>query len=104
MSNGGILMVSITIRNLDDGVKKELRVRAAEQGTSMEEEARRILRSVVNRRRVDPATPTDPMEARLDELEKRGELIRSGVSPKVFPSGQHVPGALERFLIERHGE
>lgn len=97
-------MVSITIRNLDDSVKRELRVRAAEQGTSMEEEARRILRSVINGRRVDPATPTDPMEARLDELEKRGELIRSSVSPKVFPPGQHVPGALERFLTERHGE
>ena len=32
-------MASITIRNLDDGLKRRLRVRAAENGRSMEEEA-----------------------------------------------------------------
>lgn len=36
-------MASITIRNLDDDVKKRLRLRAAEHGRSMEEEARAIL-------------------------------------------------------------
>ena len=40
-------MASITIRNLDDDVKLRLRVRAAEHGRSMEEEARFILRQVV---------------------------------------------------------
>ena len=40
-------MASITIRNLDDGIKRRLRVRAAEHGRSMEEEAREILRQVV---------------------------------------------------------
>lgn len=40
-------MASITIRNLDDGIKRRLRVRAAEHGRSMEEEAREILRDVV---------------------------------------------------------
>lgn len=40
-------MASITIRNLDDGIKRRLRVRAAEHGRSMEEEAREILREVV---------------------------------------------------------
>jgi plasmid stability protein len=40
-------MASITIRNLDDDVKRRLRVRAAEHGRSMEEEAREILRHVV---------------------------------------------------------
>lgn len=37
-------MAVLTIRNLDDGVKRRLRVRAAERGRSMEEEAREILR------------------------------------------------------------
>ncbi len=37
-------MASITIRNLDDEVKRRLRVRAAMHGRSMEEEARDILR------------------------------------------------------------
>lgn len=40
-------MASITIRNLEDDVKRRLRVRAAEHGRSMEEEARDILRQVV---------------------------------------------------------
>ena len=37
-------MAALTIRNLDDGVKTRLRVRAAQNGRSMEEEARAILR------------------------------------------------------------
>ena len=40
-------MASITIRNLDDDIKQRLRVRAAEHGRSMEEEARDILRRVM---------------------------------------------------------
>ena len=40
-------MASITIRNLDDEVKHRLRVRAAGNGRSMEEEARLILREAV---------------------------------------------------------
>ena len=40
-------MASITIRNLDDGVKNRLRMQAAGNGRSMEEEARLILRDAV---------------------------------------------------------
>ena len=43
-------MANITIRNLDDDVKTRLRMRAAENGRSMEEEARRILREAVRRK------------------------------------------------------
>ena len=43
-------MASITIRNLDDEVKTRLRVRAAENHRSMEEEARMILRQAVGPR------------------------------------------------------
>ena len=43
-------MASITIRNLDDDVKTRLRVRAADNGRSMEEEARIILREAVRRK------------------------------------------------------
>jgi len=48
-------VASITIRNLDDGVKRRLRVRAAENGRSMEEEARDILRRAV----AEPPPPKD---------------------------------------------
>ncbi len=40
-------MASITIRNLDESLKKRLRIRAAEHGRSMEEEGREILRQAV---------------------------------------------------------
>ena len=42
-------MASITIRNLDNEVKTKLRVQAADNGRSMEEEARLILRDAVGR-------------------------------------------------------
>jgi plasmid stability protein len=48
-------MASITIRNLDDGLKRRLRVRAAERGRSMEEEVRTILRRAV----AESAAPRD---------------------------------------------
>ena len=40
-------MASITIRNLEDDVKRRLRLRAAGHGRSMEEEVREILKQVV---------------------------------------------------------
>lgn len=60
-------MVSITIRNLDERVKTGLRVRAAEHGCSMEEEARRILRAAVE----DDSGPADlvaSIHARVEPL------------------------------------
>ena len=40
-------MGTLTIRNLDDSLKERLRVRAAVNGHSMEEEARLILRHAI---------------------------------------------------------
>ncbi len=40
-------MAAITIRRLDEATKMRLRVRAAQHGRSMEEEAREILRSAL---------------------------------------------------------
>ena len=40
-------MASLTIRNIDDGIKEQLRMRAAMHGHSMEEEARVILKRAV---------------------------------------------------------
>lgn len=42
-------MASITIRRLDDGLKRQLKQRAAQHGCSMEEEARNILRESLDR-------------------------------------------------------
>ena len=47
-------MASITIRNIEDSLKSRLRIQAAYHGRSLEDEARDILRSVLNR---EPARP-----------------------------------------------
>jgi plasmid stability protein len=47
-------VASITIRNIEEGVKSRLRIQAAFHGRSMEDEAREILKSVLNR------APTPP--------------------------------------------
>ena len=60
-------MASITIRNLDDNVKKRLRVRAAEHHRSMEEEARLILREAVDQKKV-PRNLAHAIRARIAPL------------------------------------
>lgn len=59
-------MASITVRNLDDGLKRRLRIRAAENGRSMEQEARDILRAALN----DEAAPARNLGTALHELFK----------------------------------
>ena len=49
-------MASIIVRNLEEGLKRRLRIRAAENGRSMEEEARDILRTTLYHQ---PATQED---------------------------------------------
>lgn len=55
-------MASITVDNIDDGLKQRLRVRAAGHGRSMEEEAREILREVVGN-----GIPPDDLAAAIRE-------------------------------------
>ncbi len=61
-------MSQILIRNLDDRVLDALRRRAAEQGSSLEEEARRALAASVGLAR-------DQARARLDDLRARIGLL-----------------------------
>ena len=49
-------MATLTIRNLDDSTKAQLRLQAARHGRSMEEEARAILRQAVACASPPPAT------------------------------------------------
>ena len=44
----GVAMASLTIRNLDDGLKARLRIQAAVHDKSMEDEARDILRNALS--------------------------------------------------------
>ena len=61
-------MASITIRNLDDDLKRRLRVRAARHGRSMEEEVRQILRRSIS----EPCAPKNLGKAIHDRFQAIG--------------------------------
>jgi plasmid stability protein len=61
-------MASITIRNLDDALKKKLRLRAARRNHSMEEEARSILRAALAQESVTTGNLVDAMRRRIEPL------------------------------------
>jgi len=54
-------VATLTIRNLDDPLKRRLRLRAAARNRSMEEEARQILRAALQ----EPAVSTPDLGARI---------------------------------------
>ncbi len=64
-------MASLTIRKLDDRVKQALRMRAAQNGHSMEEEARAVLEESLSPTTLSPAEMRD-LEARLAALRAPG--------------------------------
>jgi plasmid stability protein len=61
-------MASITIRNLEAPLKARLRIQAAVHGRSMEEEARDILRSALNRAPAQPVNLAAAIRARFAPL------------------------------------
>jgi plasmid stability protein len=61
-------VASITIRNLEAPLKARLRIQAAVHGRSMEEEARDILRSALNRTPAQPANLAAAIRARFAPL------------------------------------
>ena len=73
--------------------------------------ARMLAASVMRRHRARkqtrvaaPDTRT-PLEKRLDEMEREGTLVPSNIPPGPdgpFPVVANIPGALARFLDERH--
>lgn len=58
-------MASMTIRNVDESLKRRLRMQAAAHGRSMEEEARDILRSALSTDTSRPANLADAIRARF---------------------------------------
>jgi antitoxin FitA len=61
-------MASITIRNLDEMLKRRLRVRAARRDHSMEDEARDILRAALAREPKGSANLFDAIRHRVEPL------------------------------------
>jgi len=56
-------MASITIRNLEETTKRKLKIRAAMNGRSMEQEAREILKSALQQKPEKPKTGADLAES-----------------------------------------
>lgn len=61
-------MPSITLRNLDAGTKARLRVRAAENGRSMEAEAKEILRTALSQKRRPSKNLADAIHSRCAHI------------------------------------
>jgi antitoxin FitA len=77
--NKKITMATLTVRNLDPGVKERLRMRAARHGRSMEAEARSILSEAV-------AGGRDQPEPNLAEAIRRRFAPLGGVDLKLPPA------------------
>ena len=71
-------MASITVRNLDDGLKRRLRVRAAENGRSMEQEARDILRTALD----EDAAPPKNLGTAIHELFRPFRGVELEIPPR----------------------
>nr|WP_234706415.1 plasmid stability protein [Sinorhizobium meliloti] len=85
-------MASMTIRNLDDGLKKRLRIRAAAHGRSMEDEARDILRAALSTGENRPANLAAAIRSRIVPL--------GGVELELPPPRGHArPTGFLRVII-----
>jgi antitoxin FitA len=75
-------MATLTIRDLDESLKRSLRMRAASRNRSMEEEARQILRAALLE---SPAPPAKDMAARI-----RSRVAGLGDVELVIPAREPV--------------
>lgn len=71
-------MATLTIRNLDDGVKRRLRIRTAEHGRSMADEVRDILRRTLG----EASLPERPLGTAIRELFKAAGGIELDMPPR----------------------
>lgn len=61
-------MASMTIRDIDEKLKAKLRVRAAQHGRSMEDEARDILRTALSREPAQTGGLAEAIRAHIEPL------------------------------------
>ena len=61
-------MATLTIRRLDEGVKARLRIRAAHNGRSMEEEARKLLTAALADQTKAPQNLFESIRRRIEPL------------------------------------
>ena len=101
-------MASITIRNLDDNIKAKLRIQAAQHGLSMEQEAREILRTSLDKPANSEGTFLQRIRARfagydLDAVKQARTYLMpfppSSPCVALMKDGQ-VVHMIERHMIE----
>ena len=90
-------MASITIRNFDDELKQLLRVRAAKHGNSMEQEARDILRTALEK---PPTLPKNLETATHKRFNKHGEVDLKGLGTELHELFKPF-GGVELELLPR---
>ena len=73
-------MANLTIRNIDEALEKRLRMSAAENGRSMEEEVRHILKRFLLHQKPDPAKPDPIVDFRLMIVDLRYRFALSFLS------------------------
>lgn len=67
-------MATLTIRNLEEPIKELLRIRAVENGHSMEEEVKQILRNNLLLNRKLPENLAESIQKRFAQLDGVDEL------------------------------
>ena len=77
-------MAILTIRNLDEATKQALRIRAAQHGVSMEEEARRVLRAALGRPQV-PVKLGSRLRERFRQVADEGFALPERQPPRTPP-------------------
>src|SRR3954471_8124271 len=79
---GGVPMASLTVRQLDERLKKLLRLRAAKNGRSVEDEVRTILRSAAEETglaALDLINPPNPSPAPSSRGDRHAATDRSHI-------------------------
>jgi len=75
---GGFVVTSLTIRNLDEDLQRRLCMRAAENGRSMEQEARAILHTVLD----EDVVPTKKLGTAIHERFKPFGGVELEIPPR----------------------
>ncbi len=79
-------MATLTIRNLDDAVKNQLRIQGAINGTSMEAEARAILTKALI-----PEPDNESLASQISKIVKPIGGIEMDLPERTHSSEQRIP-------------
>ncbi len=93
-------MASLTIRNIEDGVKERLRVRAATHGHSMEEEARAITTTAITLSEIEFGLQRLPDGSRRQALHASFEAVIGALA--VLPLDDVAARQAGRLRASRH--